>query len=59
VTPTCVAICWRQEAQIVTSEHERFSADQIVVKCTLRAAFGVPDENGVVKLTGLPHPTSG
>lgn len=31
----------------MTSEHERFSADQIVVKCTLRAAFGVPDEHGV------------
>jgi hypothetical protein len=42
--------------KIVTSEHERFSADQIVVKCTLRAAFGVPDENGVVKMTGLPQP---
>ena len=55
--PKCVAICWREEAQIVTYEHERFSADQIVAKCTLRAASGVPDDNGVVKMTGLPFPT--
>ncbi len=53
-----VAICWWEEAQIVTSEHERYSADQIVVRCTVRAAVGVPDEHGVVKLTGSPFPTA-
>jgi HK97 family phage major capsid protein len=54
--PAYVAICFREEAVMAASEHERFSKDQVVVKATLRATFAVVDEAAVVKITGLPHP---